>query len=298
MRVISDSFRKDQSMATFTNQATLTYNGTSVLSNVVVGECLEPLTLTKTASGSRYTRGEALTYVLALRNTGNTALNGLRVTDDLGAYTTTGGVRVTPLTYVDGSVLVFEDGVLQPAPTITAGQTLVFDGISVPANGETIIVYRATPNVYAPLGPGAVITNTATVCGAAGVTPVSASETVTAISEAQLRIEKRIEPTRVEENGTLTYTFIITNYGNTPATAEDSVVLTDVFDPILHGLTATYEGTRWTEGTEYTYDEVSGTFTSTAGAITVPAATYTQDPATGTVTVIPGSVTLVITGTV
>ncbi len=285
-------------MPTFTNQASLTYNGTTVLSNVVVGEFLETLTVTKTVSGNGYTGTEALTYVISLRNAGSTALNDLTVTDNLGGYTTTDGVAVTPLTYVDGSVLVFEDGVLQGAPTVTAGPPLVLTGIDIPAGGETLLVYRATPNTFAPLAPDATITNTATVTGAAGATPVSASETVGVINEARLAIEKRVEPTPVEENGTLTYTFIITNSGNTAADAADNVALSDTLNPILTDLVATYNGTTWTEGTEYTYSETTGVFATTPGAIIVPAATYTQDAVTGAITTTPGSVTLVISGTV
>jgi hypothetical protein len=41
-------------MATFTNQATLTYNDTTTSSNIVTGEILEVLSATKTAVVDRY----------------------------------------------------------------------------------------------------------------------------------------------------------------------------------------------------------------------------------------------------
>ena len=41
-------------MATFTNQATLSYNDTITNSNIVTGELLEVLTLTKTAVVPQY----------------------------------------------------------------------------------------------------------------------------------------------------------------------------------------------------------------------------------------------------
>ena len=47
-------------MASFTNFATLIYNGGTSNSNTVTGELLETLTLTKTAASSRYTAAEAL----------------------------------------------------------------------------------------------------------------------------------------------------------------------------------------------------------------------------------------------
>ena len=61
----------------------------------------------------------------------------------------------------------------------------------------------------------------------------------------------------------------------------DNLVVTDNFDPILNPISVTYNGTAWAEGINYTYDETTGQFATTAGQITVPAATYTQDPATG-----------------
>ena len=58
------------------------------------------------------------------------------------------------------------------------------------------------------------------------------------------------------------------------------MVITDTFAPVLNNLTAALNGTAWTAATDYTYNEATGTFSSTAGAITVPAATYTQDSTT------------------
>ncbi len=287
-------------MATFTNQASLSYSGNTVLSNIVVGEFLETFSATKNASGTGYTQGDDLTYVIALRNAGGTALTGLTVTDTLGAYTPVGGTTaVTPLTYVANSVLVYVDGVLQAAPaTVTAGPPLVIDNITVAAGGDTVIVYRATPNQFAPLAPASSITNTASVTGVSGIGPVTATDTVSVVDAANLSIDKRVEPTPVEENGTLTYTFTITNTGNTGTDAGDNVVLTDVLNPILSNLTVTYDGTLWTEGVQYTYDQGTGTLTTTAGAINVGPAAYTQNPTTGVITTTPGTTTLVVSGTV
>ncbi|MBR7101110.1 MAG: hypothetical protein IKC74_02365, partial [Clostridia bacterium] len=94
------------------------------------------------------------------------------------------------------------------------------------------------------------------------------------------------------------YTFLIQNLGNEETDDDDNVILTDIFDPILTDITVSYNGTTWTEGTEYTYNEATGVFTTTAGAITVPAATYTQDAQTGVWQLTPGSVTLTVTGTI
>ena len=149
-------------MATFTNQATLTYNGTTTASNVVTGEILEVLSAQKNAVLDEYTAGDDITYVISVLNTGTTPLTGLTLTDDLGAYTFN-TQTLTPLTYLDGSVRYYVNGVLQTAPTVTATAPLAITGLSVPAGGNAMILYEAVPNSYAPRAAGSTITNTATI---------------------------------------------------------------------------------------------------------------------------------------
>ena len=283
-------------MATFFNQATLTYNNNVINSNITTGEIQEVLTVTKTAVQTSYTQGGEVTYVINIRNTGTLAYNDLTVTDDLGAYPS-GTQTLVPLTYQDGTATLFINGVPQAAPTVTAGPPLTISGINVPAGGVATILYSATLNQFAPLDTDGAITNTATVTGD-GITPISASETITAAQQANLTISKSLCPTVVTENGQITYTFVIQNTGNTPVVATDNAIITDTFDPILSNLTVTFNGDPWTAPGNYTYDPATGQFTSNAGQITVPAATYTQDPATGAVVIQPGVSTLTITGTI
>lgn len=113
-----------------------------------------------------------------------------------------------------------------------------------------------------------------------------------------LTITKAINPVPVAQNGRLTYTFQIENYGNNPAVATDNVVVADEFDLILTDLAVTFNGEPLSEGTQYTYNEATGLFTSRIGAITVPAATVTRDPVSGAFTIVPGVATLVVSGTV
>ena len=107
-----------------------------------------------------------------------------------------------------------------------------------------------------------------------------------------------ITPTQVVDNDRVTYTFVIQNTGNQAVVATDNATITDTFDPILTALTVTFNGTPWTQGVQYNYDETTGVFTTVPGQILVPAATYTQDPVTGAYTGNPGIATLVVTGTI
>lgn len=284
-------------MATFTNQAFLSYRNSVTPSNVVTGEIREVLTAAKTAVTETYTAGDSLTFVISLINAGGSALTGLTVTDDLGAYPFGTGT-VVPLDYTDGSVRYFVNGVLQAAPAVSSVSPLTVTGLSLPAGGNGLLIYETTATAFAPLGTDGTVTNTATITGAGVPTPITVTETVTAEDAAFLTITKAISPVSVTDNEPLTYTFVIQNFGNTATVATDDVTVTDSFDPILTPITVTLDGVTLVEGTDYTYDETTGAFATVPGRITIPAATYTQDPATGEWMVEPGSVTLTVIGTV
>ena len=284
-------------MAQFTNQAQLSYNNATVNSNVAVGEVLEVLSAAKTAVTTTYTPGGDLTYVISAVNTGVTPISGITVTDNLGAYAI-GDATLYPLTYKEGSVRLYINGVLQAAPTVVAGPPLVVSGITLPANGNMVLVYEANVNAFAPLGEAGSIVNVATVTGNGISTPVTVTETVTPVAETMLDITKSISPVPVAENGIVTYTFVIRNSGNVAAEAGANATLTDTFNPILSDLTVLLDGVALAEGTGYTYAVTEGNFATVPGVITVPAATYTQDPVTGVWSVTPGTTVLTVTGTI
>jgi uncharacterized repeat protein (TIGR01451 family) len=244
-----------------------------------------------------YTPGGLVTYAVTLRNTGSTALAGLTITDDLGGYAFE-GATVYPLTYEAGSAVLFAGGVQQAAPAVTAGPPLQFTGIAVPAGSDVVLLYQARVNSFANPAQGGSISNTASITGGGLAAPVAVTETVISAQAPQLTISKAVCPAQVVENERITYTFVIQNTGNTPVVATDDAVVTDVFNPVLSDLAVTLDGAVWTEGTQYTYDGVTGAFATVPGWITVPAATYAQSAETGEYSLTPGMVTLVVSGTV
>ena len=99
--------------------------------------------------------------MLSLVNGGTTPLTELTLTDNLGGYAF-GTDTVYPLTYNEGTLRVYVNGVLQTTPTVTAGPPLTVTGLTVPAGGNALLVYEAAVTRYAPLDQEAAITNTAT----------------------------------------------------------------------------------------------------------------------------------------
>ena len=283
-------------MAIFSNQATLTYNGISTNSNIAYGEILETLSVTKSAIEDGYSAGSTITYAVTLKNTGTSPLGGITVSDDLGGYLV-GSTTVYPLTYQDGSATLFIDGVPQAAPAVVAGPPLVFSGINLPGNSDAVLIYQATVNGFANPNADGVIDNTVTVSGGGLTSEITAAASVPVTVAPVLSISKSITPSQVVDNDRVTYTFIIQNTGNQAVIATDNAAISDIFDPILTALTVMFNGTAWSEGIQYSYDETTGEFSTNNGQITVPAATYTQNP-DGTIVTVPGAVTLVVNGVI
>ena len=281
-------------MAQFTNQAQLSYNNTVVNSNVTVGEIIDTLTVTKTAVDNDYSRDSSIVYIISFVNSGATALTDLTATDDLGGYMQSGIMRY-PLSYVQDSVRLFTNGTPGTAPEITDSEPLVFSGITVPAGGNVMIVYEADVTEFASPVSGSEITNSVSVSGSCITTPVTASESIAVSEEPILTITKSMDPTVISGCSDITYTFVIENYGNAPATENDNVTLTDVFTPILSDITVTYNGEAL-EAANYTYNEETGEFRTVPGTITVPSATYAQNIETGIWEVTPGTAVITVTG--
>lgn len=287
-------------MATFTNQATLSFRSGSVTSNRVMGEIVNVLSASKNSIQNTYNVGDTITYVINITNSGNTALPGLMVMDNLGAYNPPEAptLDVVPLTYEPNTLQYYANGQLQATPTITAENPLTVTGITVPAGGVATLIFNATVNNYAPLNQANTITNTMTVNGPGLSDDATDSHTISANIGPNLSITKALSPNVVNENGEITYTFNIINSGNADATVLDNVAITDTFNPILRNISVTYDNTIWAPNTNYTYDVDTGLFASVPGQITVPAAEITRDIATGEVIVTPSVRTLTIRGTV
>ena len=283
-------------MATFYNQATLSFGGRVTNSNVTEGEVLNRVAMNKVAVTTDYGPGDNIVYAVTLVNNDATDKLNISITDDLGKYTPIGGPEVIPLTYVPGSIIYYQNGVLQPAPTVNAGPPLVISGINIPAGGNATLLYEVVANEYAPLDANATITNTVSAGGCDICEGMSATATIPTRDEPLLTIAKSVCPDVLSCGDTVTYTFIIQNTGNTAVLATDNLVVTDQFTPILCNTVVTINGETVELGVAYTYDEATGAFSTIGGALPVPAATFTRDPVTGIITTTPGVTVVTVTG--
>ena len=310
-------------MPAFYNHATLSYNDIVINSNTVQGNLNASLSIDKDAVHDSYRHGDMITYALNFVNTGSSDANNLHLYDDLGAYDFNMGSLV-PLDYVDGSVKYYVNGEQQDAPDTDAGAPLHIRGIRVPAGGNASLLYTVRVNHFAPMGQGSVL-NTATLqrnsngmqdagdaaaqnrgghgkkrpcdkCDDRTQLPISALEEIFPETSPLLTITKSLCPKEVSPCEPLTYTLTIENTGTTAITAEDNVVVTDTFDPILNITSVTFNGEDWNEPANYTYNENTGLFSTVAGQITVPAATFAQDAESGEWMITPGVSTIEITG--
>lgn len=288
-------------MPTFSNQAQLSYNGITANSNIAYGQILEVLAASKTALSDTYASGDRITYIFSIVNSGTTAFSDLTVTDNLGAYSFTTDTPETitlyPLTYIPNSMQLLINGTLQPAPTVTATDGITITGVSIPSGGNAAFIYQADINDYAPLAAAGNVINTVRVTGAQLAAPLTATHTISTATVPNLSIVKGICPAQIAENGRITYTFSIQNYGNTATTDDDLVQIRDTFTPILSDISVTYNGTVLPTS-NYSYDQVTGVFSTNAGVINIPAATYVQSQTTGAYTLTPGTATVTVTGNI
>ena len=284
--------REVNHLAIFTNQATLTYTGGTVNSNVVTGEIRDVVSVSKTAVTDSYRPGGSIVYVVSIVNSGDMPVAVVAVTDDLGGYEFE-GETVYPLSYVEGSLVYLVNGSVEPAPDVEVGQPLVIS--EVPAQANVVLIYETLVTAYAPLGADAEITNTVTVTGPCISAALTASATVPMEMDPLLSITKSLDPEVVSGCDQLTYTFTVQNSGS-QAGEDAAIVVSDTFDPILTDIAVTLNGEEL-PASDYSYDEITGVFATNSGRITVPAAAFTQNE-DGTWTTEPGIAVLRVTGTI
>ena len=280
-------------MASFTNQATLRFQGSVIRSNTVTGEMVLGVSISKTSVESAYAPGEQISYLISLVNNSTSEFDALTLTDDLGGLPFE-GQTVYPLAYVAGSAKLFVNGVPQEV-SVEAGPPLSISGIRLPAQGNAILVYDAAVTAYAQPTAGGEIVNTVTMSGTTLPETLSAQWTLPVLEQPALEIWKEVSPASVQPGETLSYRFTLRNSGN--EIADTTLVLADVFQPALQNLVVTLDGAALTAVTDYTYDPDSGAFETVAGVLSVAAAESSQTTG-GAWQTTPSEQVLTVTGTV
>ena len=288
-------------MATIiTNRATVNYNsGTAAavaFSNTTSTVLNGSLSITKYSLSSGYRTGQELTYIITVTNNRSTPAQTVSVTDNLGTFTD-GTITVTPLTYVGTAQLFINGAFVSDLDALVGTDNVLFEIASIPAGGTAQIFYRARVNEFACANVGAEIINNACVdyvCDCACDELICDSFTLPVEEYADITVAKSVCPNPVTCGERLNYVIDIYNNGNIDAS---DIVITDVFDPALEGITVSLNGTALlADG----YSYVGGVLTissATGTAITVPAAVCTRDQTTGIATITPGKISVAVSGT-
>ncbi len=261
---------------TIQNQASIRYQseGTAqdATSNVVTTEVIDQYTLsaTKIALKPTFRSGENMTYVTRIENVGNGPITNIEIRDDLGQG---------QLSYLLGTIRLYLDGV-EMDPVITATD----DALSITYNGtlnpgqhlNLVYMTRVLPNIGEAI---TTITNTQTITGRGGstegpivsVTP-QPNATITRGNYAEVQVLKEASAPSIVSGQPLTYTFTLTNTGNTNAS---DVVLQDTLPQgftVTQVQSTTGQVTTTYDASQYTIDE-NNTITlpnQTGTAIIVP----------------------------
>jgi uncharacterized repeat protein (TIGR01451 family) len=177
---------------------TATVSGIDALSRSVESEdtasvdILRPaIAITKTAAPTQAHEGDTITYTYTITNSGNTPLSSILVTDD----------KAGSITYEDG----YQSGDTNENEILDGDETWVFTA-----------TYTITNDDVSPL------VNTATVSGTDALSRLVESDEDTAsvdILRPAIAITKTADRAQAHEGDIITYTYTITNPGNTPLSA-------------------------------------------------------------------------------
>nr|BFE51507.1 hypothetical protein GCM10017745_49340 [Saccharothrix mutabilis subsp. capreolus] len=244
--------------ADLTNTATVT--GTDPLGLQVTDTASATLdvvtmafTMAKSASTTNAAAGEVVTYTLTVTNTGDTALQGVVVTDDL-----TG---------------VVDDATFGSATTTTGTATFTTPTLTwtgdLPVGAVATITYTVTVG-NPPAGDGNLHNVVTSTSSGAPDTPV-----VTDTPIASFTITKTVDRQSALPGDTVTYTVTVTNTGQVAYTAPNSLTVTDDLTGVVDD--ATFGNATATTGT--------ATFTT-------PTLTWTGDLAIGAAATITYTVTV------
>ncbi len=150
------------------------------------------LSITKTDGRTTAQPGETLTYTITIQNSSPAAASGVTVTDALPSQ----------VTYQSAS----------DSPLVT-GNTLTWNGLNVPGNGQKILTVQV--RVRDDAQNGVIISNTAQIQGGPSATDTTA---VVGSTQESFRVTITDSPDPVRPDENLRYETCVTNQTNAPAT--------------------------------------------------------------------------------
>lgn len=241
-----------------------------------------------------YHAGKSITHIISISNNSDYSAKNIKITDNMGTYSSELGKNFTPLTYEKNAYL-YIGGVFHSRikPEIYTDKT-VFSVLSIPPKSNALIIHSALVNPAAPPGTDGVITDTINVSSDESPVLQTYSCTVQSLPRADIKIIKHASPKTVLPGEKISYTFFIYNYGNTQA---KNVVLKDNLPPELTAIRVTV-GETPLPCSDYSVINQNFTLPSYGSGyiLTVPEASFCQDNTSGEFIITPGSVTVCVTG--
>lgn len=285
-------------MGKFVNQTQLTFGNNIIKSNIVEGEILEALIGNKVTLTDQYLFDSVITYFINLTNNSEKDISSINIEDNLATYTINKN-EYTPLDYIDGSSKLFIDGKEeQKIDIIKNKHNVIFKNITLKKNQTITLVYQGKINSYAPLGENNSIINKAKITYPNMTDSLVLESQLCYSNKANVKLEKSIDKTVYKSGEKIKHVIKILNYGINDLSLINNLTIKETFSPILKNIEVTYNGVKWTNGVNYSYNSASGNFITLSNQIALFKAKITKNENTNEYNLIPSFATLIIEGTI
>lgn len=283
-------------MGKFVNQTQLTFGNNIIKSNIVEGEILEALIGNKVTLTDQYLFDSVITYFINLTNNSERDISSINIEDNLATYTINNN-EYTPLDYIDGSSKLFINGKEEQNLDIVKNKhNVIFKNITLKKNQTITLVYQGKINSYAPLGENNIIINKAKINYPNMTDSLVLESQLCYSNKANIKLEKSIDKTVYKIGEKIKHVIKILNYGINDLSLINNLTIKETFSPIIKNIEVTYNGVKWTNGVNYSYNSTSGNFITLSNQIALFKAKITKNENTNQYNLIPSFATLIIEG--
>ncbi len=265
------------------------------ISNSTDNNSKNPITITKESTSSDYFLDDKIDYIICITNQTDFPTSKITIKENLGTYDFENNSKyLTPLTYIN-FFKYYVNGISTPlAPPETYPNKIIFSIDSLAPMASSMIIYSAKVNSNTPLEPGSTIKNISSVTVEDFSDPIKTFSESTVKLKADVKIIKQLEPPATLTDKTITYTFLLSNYGNTEAS---DVVLNDKLVPTISNMQVLVNS-KAINFSDYSYIDNSFRIPSYNSNynLNIPRATFNFDPKLKKMITNPGIIKIEVKG--